>query len=171
MNHEAVFPVKCALLLFSHFKCLGDTDAFVLVNCSNHLIATRPLSSIISLHRYENTTPDGTSYTLPFQNINSRATVQVVDFFPPELVDFATQCPKSSEFDVLSDADDSQQESESEDNSSDTDHRADIEKRWEWRFLLKLQDARGPKNEEKATVNVYVAGQDAECLLKLDAEE
>ena len=99
----------------------------------------------------------------------------MVDFFPSELADFAVQCPKSSEFDILSDAGDSQREreseSENEDHSSDTDNGADEERPWEWRFQLKLQDAMGPKNEDKATVEVYVAGQDAECLLKLDAEK
>lgn len=34
-----------------------------------------------------------------------------------------------------------------------------------------LEDAMSPKSEEKETMKVYVAGQDAECLLKMDAEK
>ena len=80
-------------------------------------------------------------------------------------------CPKSSEFDVLSDCDESHAESESETDNSEKHSEAGGERRWEWRFQLSLQDAMGPRNGEKATIEVYVAGQDAECLLKLDAEK
>lgn len=95
----------------------------------------------------------------------------MIDFFPPELVDFAVRCPKSSEFDILSQSDDSQGESESESQASDLDSDSEGERPWEWRFGLVLEDTMGPKSEEKATMEVFVVGQDAECLLKLDAEE
>lgn len=48
------------------------------------------------------------------------------------------------------------------------------ERKWEWRFGLVLEDAseeRVSKGEERARMEVYVAEQDAEFLLKLDAEE
>lgn len=32
-----------------------------------------------------------------------------------------------------------------------------------------LEDALGSKSEKKETIKVYVAAEDAECLLKLDA--
>lgn len=96
----------------------------------------------------------------------------MIDFFPADLVDFAVPCPKPSEFACLSDADDSQDENESESEFSDTGSQVQKEdRRWEWRFCLVLEDALGPKGEEKETMQVYVAGQDAECLLKLDAEK
>ncbi len=48
------------------------------------------------------------------------------------------------------------------------------ERKWEWRFGLVLEDAseeKIPQSEERASMEVYVAEQDAEFLLKLDAEE
>lgn len=141
------------------------------VNCSHHLIKPRSVSSITSLDSHLNDRPNATSYTLPFQNINSRATVRVIDFFPSDLADFAVPCPKSSEFDILSDAEDSARESESASQSENISSSVDEERRWEWRFGLVIGDAIGPKYEQKATMEVYVAGQDAEYLLKIDAEE
>jgi len=129
------------------------------------------LSSIFSNDKNANTTPEGTSYLLPFQNIKSRATLHVTDFFPSDLADFAVPCPKPSEFDVLSDPGDSQDESGADTLSIDAGSETESERRWEWRFGLKLQDAMGHRKEEVATMDVFIAGQDAECLLKLDAVE
>lgn len=110
------------------------------------------------------------SYTLPFHNINSRTTVRVVDFFPPDLADFAVPCPKSSEYDILSDVEGDGSEHESAPQSQSS-NALDDERGWEWRFGLVLEDTMGPKSEMKTTMEVYVASQDAEYLLKLDAEE
>lgn len=142
---------------------------FNVVKCSNHLIAPRSVSAILSLDKHSNTTPAGTPYTLPFQNIKSRATVRIVDFFPSDLADFAVPCPKVSEYDILSDAEGSEDGSDSGSQSADTISEIEDDPPWEWRFGLVLEDAMGPKTSEKATMKVYVAGQDAECLLKLDA--
>lgn len=128
------------------------------------------MSSIISLDKHANTTPNGAPYTFPFQNINSRATVRVIDFFPPKLVDFAVPRPRSSEYAILSE--DGCSESESDRPSNDLDDRCDAEDvQWEWRFGLVLEDALGARHQEKASMEVYVTGQDAEGLLKLEAEE
>ena len=128
------------------------------------------MSSIISLDKHTNNPPNGAPYTLPFQNINSRATVRVVDFFPPNLVDFAVPRPKASEYDVLSE--DEGSESGSDQQSNDPDDRSEAEDaQWEWRFGLVLEDALGARHQEKAKIEVYVTGQDAEGLLKLEAEE
>ncbi|CAD6576115.1 MAG: hypothetical protein ASARMPREDX12_007733 [Alectoria sarmentosa] len=140
------------------------------IRCAHHLIAPRPVSSIISLDKHANTTPDGASYTFPFQNINSRATVRAIDFFPPKLVDFAVPRPRSSEYAILSE--DGCSESESDRPSNDLDDRCDAEDvQWEWRFGLVLEDALGARHQEKASMEVYVTGQDAEGLLKLEAED
>lgn len=95
----------------------------------------------------------------------------MLDFLPSDLVDFAVPCPQPSEYACLSDAGDSQCESESESQVSNAGSRSQRERRWEWRFGLVLEDAMSPKSEEKETMKVYVAGQDAECLLKMDAEK
>ena len=140
------------------------------VRCSHHLVAPRPVSDIVSFENHSNTTPDGTTYTLPFQNVKSRATVRVIDFFPHDLADFAVPCPKPSEYDILTDAESDQDEGESV-LQSQSNNGCEEERQWEWRFGLVLEDAFGRRGEEKATMEVYVAGQDAEGLLKLDAEE
>lgn len=128
------------------------------------------MSSIISLDKHTNTPPNGAPYTLPFQNINSRATVRVIDFFPPNLADFAVARPRASEYAILSE--DECSESASDQQSNDLDDRSEAEDtQWEWRFGLVLEDALGSRHQEKATVEVYVTGQDAEGLLKLEAEE
>lgn len=140
------------------------------VRCAHHLIAPRPVSSIISLDKHANTPPNGAPYTLPFQNINSRATVRVIDFFPPSLVDFAVPRPRASEYAILSE--DECSESGSDQQSNDLDDRSEAEDaQWEWRFGLVLEDALGARHQEKVNIEVYVTGQDAEGLLKLEAED
>ena len=142
-----------------------------LVNCANHLITPRSVSDIISLDRYTNKTPADSTYTLPFQNIKSRSTVRIIDFFPSNLADFAVPLPKASEYDILSDTGSNGSEGNSSEANSEDDSGAENERQWEWRFALVLEDATGPTNVGKATMTAYVAGQDAECLLKLDAQK
>ncbi|KAK4694923.1 protection of telomeres protein 1, partial [Lecanoromycetidae sp. Uapishka_2] len=79
---------------------------------------------------------------------------------------------RNSEYDILSDAGSISNESDDDDPaaSHDNDSGIEDERRWEWRFGLVLEDAMGSKSEKKATMEVFVVGQDAECLLKLDAE-
>ncbi|KAL9640810.1 MAG: hypothetical protein Q9164_000045 [Protoblastenia rupestris] len=141
------------------------------IRCSHHTISPRPLTAIKSLDHHQNTTPAGNTYTLPFQNIKSRATVKIVNFFPPDLVDFAVPYPKKREYDVLSDVSD-EPTSSGDDQTMPSQTAADDGRRWEWRFALTLEDALASKsrNGERERLKVYVTGADAECLLKLDAE-
>ena len=111
---------------------------------------------------------------MPFQNINSRATVRVIDFFPPNLVDFAVPLPRASEYDILSEDEGSGSGSDqlSNDVRDERSGADDDARRWEWRFALVLEDALDARHQGKrGTVEVYVAGQDAEGLLNLEAEE
>lgn len=146
-----------------------------LVRCSNLTIPVRGLSSILSLSTHQNTSPSGITYTLPFQNIKSRTTVRIADFFPTELAQFAVRLPKPSEFDALSDHEPSDTDTGTSSHISPRGSEEDEdERRWEWRFGLVLEDAseeKVVKGEERARMEVYVAEQDAEFLLKLDAEE
>ncbi|KAI4103813.1 MAG: hypothetical protein L6R37_003616 [Teloschistes peruensis] len=87
-------------------------------------LPTRPLSSILSLSTHTTTTPDGIPYTLPFQNIKSRAVVRIIDFHPPNLADFAVRRKPPSEMDVLSDY--SGDSSSSSSSSSDNDNENEI---------------------------------------------
>lgn len=193
------------------------------IKCSHHLTPITPLTTILSLDGHVNKTPKGEVYTLPFQNINSRASVRVIDFWPSHLADFAVPRRKRSEYAVLSDYEDSDSESDSESESvngskgeeeedamlqhprepttttpwrrrpkkknkaisneeeeeeAESDNNDGRECEWEWRFALLLEDATAAapqsssssSSSPKPTLKAYVYGPDAECLLKLDAE-
>ncbi|KAL8731374.1 MAG: hypothetical protein Q9166_003466 [cf. Caloplaca sp. 2 TL-2023] len=147
----------------------------------------RSLSSILSLSIH--TTPMGIPYTLPFQNIKSRANVRVVNFFPPDIADFAVKRKKQSEYDILSDyegdseseddaegtvlpPDTDEEDKDNEDSNAQSANEDDDQEKskWEWRFGLTLEDASAPSlSSENERMGLYVAGADAECLLKLDA--
>ena len=101
----------------------------------------------------------------------------MVGFFPPRLEDFAVRY-KVSEYDVLSDESGSESEnssSSSEDDQSRNagDHNGKRDTQWAWRFCLLLEDASpgARKGEQRERMKVYVADNDAQFLLKMDAEE
>ena len=82
--------------------------------------------------------------------------------------------PKASEYDILSDDERSEGESDQPSTDSSLNDASEADSaQWEWRFGLVLEDALGGRHQDQqsATIEVYVAGQDAECLLKLEAEE
>lgn len=99
---------------------------------------------------------------LPFANLNYRANVRVTDFRPSDLRDFAVS-KKASEYDVLSDNDDSDYPSESDEDSI----VSSTNRVWEWRFLLELEDASEGKPGEK--IWVLVDNPSAQLLTNLDA--
>ena len=156
-------------------------------------IPTRSLSSILSRSTHALTTPQGTPFTLPFQNINSRAAVRVVDFYPSNLEDFAIQKKsRDSEFEVLSEYESSSSSSsdgeghvslpkdtsdeEAGQSGNENEEGSPSKSRWEWRFSLTLEDpmSSGPKSPtvvdpDEGRMTVYVSGSDAEFLLRLDA--
>ncbi|KAL9003250.1 MAG: hypothetical protein Q9188_003865 [Gyalolechia gomerana] len=157
------------------------------IRTSKPNVPPRPLSSILSISNHSLTTPSGTPYTLPFQNINSRAAVRVIDFFPPDIADFAVRRKKESEYDVLSDH---SEDPSSDENPSrlpaDTDDEDDLNRtsrshegdrdgeessKWQWRFALIVEDASSlpSSKEHNPRLTAYVTDADAEFLLKLDA--
>lgn len=133
-----------------------------------------PLSTILATDSHETTTPSGTTYQLPFQNVRTRASVRVVDYFPKNLADFAVAC-KVSEYDVLSDNDSADSDVETDENWRQWDEGhgwGGVEVRWEWRFYLLLEDAKCSSADGKNTrLRALVADQDAVMLLKMDAEK
>ncbi|MCJ1479389.1 hypothetical protein MMC13_008074 [Lambiella insularis] len=163
------------------FRGHARADISPPVVCAHSSIPPRSLSSILCLEKtHAHTTANGTSCTLPFQNICSRATVRVVDFFPHDLADFAVR-HRTSEFDALSDDGDHDDSSDgtSDVNSSiqsatpsdeEPERSQGREKKWEWRFCLLLEDANPSMEKARDRIKVYVADQDAEFLLKMDAE-
>ncbi|KAK2810288.1 hypothetical protein FQN50_003019 [Emmonsiellopsis sp. PD_5] len=129
-------------------------------------IPFRSISNILSNPSHKNTAPRGIEYTLPFQNVRYRASIRVVDFFPPNLEDFSVQY--DVERAMLSDGGSSDSDNDSA-NEDDEPRR----KKWEWRFCLLVEDG-GPgthynRNEKRERMMVYVSDLDAECLLRLDA--
>ena len=113
--------------------------------------------------------PDGIAYRLPFQNIHYKATVRVIDFFPPNLVDFAVAC--DPQYAMLSDSD-------SDDKDNGSAHEDDYftgrshGRTWEWRFCLLVEDAKpAHPSQPKEKLKLFVSGPDAIHLLKLDAVE
>jgi hypothetical protein len=114
---------------------------------------------------HNNAAPGGVEYRLPFQNLRYRASVRVVDFFPPKLEDFAAQY--NPEYAMLSDGEHSM-------NDDESDEEPVIGSRiWEWRFCLLVEDG-GPgvcqhAMQRKERMKLYVAGADAVFLLRMDA--
>lgn len=101
------------------------------------------------------TSPEGVTYQLPFQNLCYRPMVRVVDFFPPNLEDFAVKVPSTSIRNRNTGSDD------------------DIPMVWEWRFCLLVEgvDPSIPRNQPRAQMKLFVSGAEGEFLLRLDAGE
>ena len=121
--------------------------------------------------------PEGRSYLLPFQNIKTRSTVRVVDYFPDELADFSVSTSSKTVADLndRSDAESISSHASSHDNGALHDNQVE---KWEWRFGLIVEDATSTKsnksrNSAKADDSIrftaYVAQEDADFLLRLDA--
>lgn len=86
-------------------------------------------------------------FTLPFVNCRHRSRVRVVDFFPPELELFAHHTA---------------------DPAWDKRGKQD---RWEWGFILLLEDAKLPDNTVSEKLRVVVSNDAAQFLLDMDARE
>ncbi|KAF4464426.1 Protection of telomeres 1 [Fusarium albosuccineum] len=142
------------------------------VKCENGDKSASLMAELTEPVHYQ-TTIDGqdVKLQLPFVNANYRANVRIVNFSPPNLVDFA-HLKKESQFDVLSDdGEESVSGSDTEDEQSEQTILENLtaNRRWEWRFYLQLEDAVVPDNKKKQRVWVAVDNQAAQCLLSLDA--
>lgn len=113
-----------------------------------------PLEKILSAETHKNNGPGGVVYQLPFQNVNYRSQVRVIDFFPPKVEDFTFQTTHTPLF--------------------DTGHSPRGPKYgWEWCFCL-LVEGIGPKppnQEAREPVKLYVCGEDGDFLLNELASE
>lgn len=133
-----------------------------------------PLHTVIEPVHYQTTinkTP--TTVELPFTCAKYRTLARVVDFHPATLQDFAVR-RYVSEYDILSDNEDSSGDSDSSESSARSHtHRRHV---WEWRFALKLQEPTSPLEPPKAskkpaTAWVLVDNMDAQLLTGLDADD
>ncbi|KAH0536852.1 hypothetical protein FGG08_006315 [Glutinoglossum americanum] len=142
-----------------------------LVLCAHAATPITPVSQIIAGTGRTTTTGTNITLDLPFQNVCCRAKVRVIDFFPPNIEDFAVPC---DEFEDLSDNSD-------EESDRDDGQRRQIKgglrrvDTWEWIFCLLVEDATSKNKtgsgEKRETMKVIVADRDAECLLKMDAKD
>lgn len=135
-----------------------------------------PLSELAKGIRLDFKSPRGVDYVLPFHNCCCRARVRVVDFFPPNLVDFAV-LTDDPELDVLSDSGYSGSSRDSAEIPGPWQRVGQevTEERWEWRFYLLVEDANpksaSTKNGEVCRLKLMVGYRDAEFLLNMTPEE
>jgi protection-of-telomeres protein 1 len=93
-------------------------------------------------------------------NVNFRARVRVVDFFPPKLEDFSHSLddPLYNDMDMV-------------EESTVMDLDKPEESRWEWAFWLLLEDYKKVPGKQSERMKVLVAGPGAEFLLNMEACE
>jgi protection-of-telomeres protein 1 len=114
------------------------------------------ISEILWNHHLHTRTPKYHDYDLPFVNSRYRSRVRVVDFFPPELELFA-HCTSDPAWDIRAKKQDSL-----------GSHK---KSRWEWGFILLLEDAKLPPNTVSEKLRVIVGNDSAQHLLNMDAQE
>ncbi|BAE60407.1 unnamed protein product [Aspergillus oryzae RIB40] len=135
---------------------ITDRDTIV-VKASYEGVRGRRIEDIVTSEFHEFESHDGVEYRLPFQNLCYKTTVRVVDFFPPNIKDFAVpQQPKENHSGsrIYQDAED------------------DGVTRWEWRFCLLIEDALPPPpGQPKEQIKLFVSDANAEFLLKMSATD
>jgi protection-of-telomeres protein 1 len=114
------------------------------------------ISEILYNSHLHTRTPKYHDYELPFVNSRYRGRVRVVDFFPPELELFA-HCTSDPGWDKRAKKQD----------LLDSHKKS----RWEWGFILLLEDARIPPNTVSEKLRVIVGNDSAQHLLNMDAQE
>lgn len=128
------------------------------VKSRNVEVPTRSIESILAGETHNVPIPGGISYKLPFQNVCYRLLVRVVDFFPPNLADFAVEVPMKS---IVNQGYD-----EMDDGINGCTE-------WQWRFCLLVEGAEpvASKQQPRELMKIYVAGAEGEHLLNLTATE
>lgn len=113
-------------------------------------IPVRSVDSILSAETHTISLPGGISYKLPFQNVAYNIIARVVDFFPPDLADFAVQVRTKTIA------------------RQSQEHRT-----WEWRFCLLVEGIEPvmSKDQPREQMKIFVSGAEAEHLLCLDPTE
>ncbi|CAO2655333.1 Nn.00g103970.m01.CDS01 [Neocucurbitaria sp. VM-36] len=112
------------------------------------------ISEIVYTPHLKTRSKNYNDYTLPFVNAKHRARVRVVDVFPPELEYFAH---------ALNDRKWNKKAKKQDPNNSNT------KVRWEWGFILLLEDAYVPPNTVSEKLRVVVGNDVGQGLLNLNA--
>lgn len=146
------------------------------------------IDTILNPTLLERTSPHGNKWLAPFQNCRYKSKVQVVDYYPRNLTEFAVKI-RPSQYAELSDSeslfDDEASATASDSDAMDVDSPTgsaadgddDNGSRWEWRFVLVVEDATATRAGADATVlgldrrrlELVVSGADAEYLLREEA--
>jgi hypothetical protein len=92
---------------------------------------------------------------LPFLNCRHRTHVRVVDFFPPELELFA-HCTSDPSWDRRA-------------RKAPGDSHS--KRKWEWGFVLLLEDAKVPSDTVSEKLRVVVGNEAGQHLLDMNAQE
>lgn len=100
--------------------------------------------------------PTGAEVTLPFVNCKYRSRVRVVDFSPNSLEDFSHAMTNPAWNDTL------------DDSKSGQKRRDD---RWQWGFVLLVEDADVAANATADRMLLFVAGPEADYLLRQKATD
>jgi hypothetical protein len=135
------------------FVCPGTKLIFT-VQAGFPEITSSTLSEILINPHLGTETAKYNFCTLPFVNCKHRTRVRVVDFFPPEIKYFA-----HSKTDPGWGA---------RAKKHDPGGGRSIEK-WEWGFVLLVEDAHVPPNTVAQQLRVVVGNKEAEGLLKMNA--
>ncbi|VBB75363.1 Putative protein of unknown function [Podospora comata] len=113
---------------------------------------------------------DTVEVQVPFVNKKYLTFVRVVDFSPSCIEDFAVS-RKITQYQDLSDSENSDGLSLDEDESSGGDNDPTVKRAWEWRFSLLLEDALPADGSSPARVWVAVNNGAGQCLTNLDADD
>lgn len=134
------------------------------VRCQKMDVPLKSIDEIMDPEILLRKTPIGNDFYLPFQNCCYHSKVRVVDFLPSNLAFFASP-HRPSDYDVLSDHEES--------GCSDIDGEESEDTNWEWRFYLFVEDATSPPNlgQPKMQMPLLVAGKDGEYLLDMEPSD
>lgn len=125
----------------------------IVVKARDPEVQLSTISEILDDSALKTQTPSkNTEFTLPFLNCKYRTRVRVVDFFPPKLEMFTHNTGDPSW------------------NTAAKQQTPD-EDRWEWGFVLLLEDAKVPPSTVSDKLRVVVGNEAGEYLTKLSAVE
>lgn len=141
-------------------------DSNQYVRCEAISIPLSTIASILEGEFLDRVTPAGNPYRIPFNNCKYKSKVQVIDFFPDNLEDFATPY-RVSDYEALSDYESADDEEATLDYAR---HKPDDVK-WKWHFVLMVVDPTVLKKskEDHEVMLLQAAGQDGDYLLNLEA--
>ncbi|ESZ94872.1 hypothetical protein SBOR_4748 [Sclerotinia borealis F-4128] len=140
-----------------------DLNDNVILHPPRHEKAVVPLSTILQ-RKPLSSDPKYEGIFLPFENKHYKVNVRVVDYYPPNIIDFAVGS-KISEFDMLPDYSGDEDVGPEEDMQSYREGKGFVPRKWEWRFALVVEDANPDAPRDRVTL--IVGNYDAQTLLNI----